>query len=997
MIKRISSISVLLFLLVVIVLPPIPTQAADSTLAYPVLSNEVQYYQTTFPAGLKYSPGWYGTFTYAPPASKIILFDDDSGICIFSMSEGITPTGAQGGTVLKTITLKEANAIITSYPLRKLVKPFDAEIIAVMKPDHFFAGTWAGEKLKQKWSCNLQAIPDSQLTPKQKEYEAATKDIDIKQVDLSKFDPNRYWVANSGNWSDNVTHWSSSSGGTPGASLPTSADNVYFDANSFTAGSQTVTIDAAAYCLDMDWTGATNTPTLAGNQILNISGSLTFIAGMNVTLSYYITFLSSSLGKKITTAGLSLGTLSYFFFNAPGSWTLQDSLNLGSGTLAFRGGTLDTNGQTITCGTFTTIQSNTRTLTLGASVVNCTSWWADKTNLTLNEGTSSIRVTGTGTFAGGGETYYEVQLNGTAHTISDSNTFTNLILKADTTQTITFTDGTLQTITTPTMTGSVGKVKTLQGSGTAGWSIAKSGGGQVSLDYLSISYSAASPADTWYAGAHSTDGGGNSGWMFIAITISAATNIEATTATLNGNITATGGENCTVNIYWGTSNGGTTWSSWSNNSSPTSPSQPQGVEAFYLNTTSLPSGTTIYFSASANNTGGISWPAASLSFLTKPAAPTGVSATDGSSTDNITITFNAVAGADTYTIWRNSDNLTVLTGSANTTFVDTTADAGTITGGAASATDGSQTAHITLSLIGASANNGTTYAYRVQAYNASGLSDNSTPDNGYRGVGSLTVQWDVSSDNSTFSPLAGGTTDPYNDTTAPAGTITPGAATASDNTSSSYVTVTAGGQSTTDGAVRYYLAELSATGAVSANSTSDDGYRGVGSLTPQVQRSAADSDAGYSNITGATSVPYNDTGAPSNGDGRYYQIVWSASGAVSANSTSDRGCRIPSTAAGVAYASSRPAQPTTDQTGDALLLGIAELLLFGLSALAFWKRYPVLFAVLACISIMTGLYMPRLLGQANLGMSVGLMLVAYALFCVGMTYKNMLAPVGREE
>lgn len=43
---------------------------------------------------------------------------------------------------------------------------------------------------------------------------------------------NRYWVGGSGNWSDNTNHWSDSSDGSPGASLPTSSDDVFIDENS---------------------------------------------------------------------------------------------------------------------------------------------------------------------------------------------------------------------------------------------------------------------------------------------------------------------------------------------------------------------------------------------------------------------------------------------------------------------------------------------------------------------------------------------------------------------------------------------------------------------------------------------------------------------------------------------------------------------------------------------------------------------------------------------
>ncbi len=45
---------------------------------------------------------------------------------------------------------------------------------------------------------------------------------------------NRFWVGGSGDW-DDVTHWSLTSGGTGGASLPTSSTNAIFDQASFSA------------------------------------------------------------------------------------------------------------------------------------------------------------------------------------------------------------------------------------------------------------------------------------------------------------------------------------------------------------------------------------------------------------------------------------------------------------------------------------------------------------------------------------------------------------------------------------------------------------------------------------------------------------------------------------------------------------------------------------------------------------------------------------------
>ncbi|MFA5306545.1 MAG: hypothetical protein WC365_03785, partial [Candidatus Babeliales bacterium] len=70
------------------------------------------------------------------------------------------------------------------------------------------------------------------------------------------------------NW-NTVNSWSAASGSYCTASVPTSTDNTLFDANSFTAGGQVVTVNAASFCLDMIWTGSTNTPTLAGTSTLD--------------------------------------------------------------------------------------------------------------------------------------------------------------------------------------------------------------------------------------------------------------------------------------------------------------------------------------------------------------------------------------------------------------------------------------------------------------------------------------------------------------------------------------------------------------------------------------------------------------------------------------------------------------------------------------------------------------------------------------------------------
>ncbi len=74
---------------------------------------------------------------------------------------------------------------------------------------------------------------------------------------------NYYWVGNSGNWDAYSTHWAITSGGSVfHTASPTSADDVFFDANSFSITGAVVTINVNADCNSMTWTGATFAPSL---------------------------------------------------------------------------------------------------------------------------------------------------------------------------------------------------------------------------------------------------------------------------------------------------------------------------------------------------------------------------------------------------------------------------------------------------------------------------------------------------------------------------------------------------------------------------------------------------------------------------------------------------------------------------------------------------------------------------------------------------------------
>ena len=99
-----------------------------------------------------------------------------------------------------------------------------------------------------------------------------------------------------------------------------------------------------------------------------------------------------------------------------------------------------------------------------------------------------------------------------------------------------------------------------------------------------------------------------------AVTNLAASGVLSTTAILNGQVLATGGQFPTVKIYYGISNGGTNAAAWTTNVS-------LGLQggAFAAVVSNLIGNTTYYFTAIASNSAGATWAAPSRSFTTPSA------------------------------------------------------------------------------------------------------------------------------------------------------------------------------------------------------------------------------------------------------------------------------------------------------------------------------------------------------------------------------------------
>jgi hypothetical protein len=256
-----------------------------------------------------------------------------------------------------------------------------------------------------------------------------------------------YWVGGSGNWdASDTTNWASSSGGAGGAGVPTSADDVVFDANSDAGSPFTVTVTgisgAPAVCNDFDAnTGSAldQTMTLSmqtSNAVLDIYGSLT-LPSSNFTISgptsppRTIRFLATSSGKTVTTNAVSINA-TVSFNGVGGEWTLGSAFSCVTFDLA--AGSLITGNYNLgSTSNFSSSNSNTRALTLGSSTVSVGGGqfnFSNSTNFTLDAGTSTITCSSASTtFSGGGLAFYNVTFSNAANnttTINGANTFNDL-------------------------------------------------------------------------------------------------------------------------------------------------------------------------------------------------------------------------------------------------------------------------------------------------------------------------------------------------------------------------------------------------------------------------------------------------------------------------------------------------------------------------------------------------------------------------------------------
>jgi fibronectin-binding autotransporter adhesin len=240
----------------------------------------------------------------------------------------------------------------------------------------------------------------------------------------------RYWVGGTAAWDGTAgTKWATTSGGAGGASVPTSADDVFF--TNLSTGTCTISTGNTG-ALSINCTGFTGT--LAGSAAITVSGSITLVAGMGFTYTGITTINGSG---TITSAGKTFPRL---VISGSGIVVDQgDALDTSGQQLNLVQGTYNTNNFNLTCLYLQSSGASTRTLNLGSSNVTTTFSFLslfDGSNFTFNAGTSTITNTATTTSGisnTGSYTFYNVSFTGTGAgttTIAGNNTFNNLTVTA---------------------------------------------------------------------------------------------------------------------------------------------------------------------------------------------------------------------------------------------------------------------------------------------------------------------------------------------------------------------------------------------------------------------------------------------------------------------------------------------------------------------------------------------------------------------------------------
>jgi hypothetical protein len=322
-----------------------------------------------------------------------------------------------------------------------------------------------------------------------------------------------YWIGGSGTWSD-LSHWSTTSGGTADqVYLPGRLDSVFFDASSYSAdGTLTIDMDLKLGNLDMSALEDAVVMTNLNDYNLDVYGSLNLpenIVWEINNINFYSETPGNTLGNGDCLQGRSIS------FQGSGEYILTDSLSVN--WFGIHNGTVDFNDQPVTAGYIYIEGSQPKNVYLRSSNIELNNYWnLSSNNVVLDAGTSTITINGGYFYANqyglGALMYNNVVFRDYGY-LYQSAIFNTISLQS--VNYLYCQGGAVFTINDLQATGtSSDRVDLYSNNPSLQYTFSKAAG-TVNISYATLQGSNATGGATFNA-IESTDNGNNTGWNFIA-------------------------------------------------------------------------------------------------------------------------------------------------------------------------------------------------------------------------------------------------------------------------------------------------------------------------------------------------------------------------------------------------------------------------------------------------------------------------------------------------
>jgi hypothetical protein len=175
--------------------------------------------------------------------------------------------------------------------------------------------------------------------------------------------PQKYWVGGSNTWDVTAgTKWANTSGASGGAPLPTTTDEVIFDANS--GGANTITITSTVSIASLNCLGFSGT--LNGNLPLTISnGDILLSSSMEYNYNGPITFTGNQTANISANSKIINSNITITKATNSSVILLNNIFSTTTNTTIFNSGILNLNNFVLTTGSFLSSNTTTRGISFG--------------------------------------------------------------------------------------------------------------------------------------------------------------------------------------------------------------------------------------------------------------------------------------------------------------------------------------------------------------------------------------------------------------------------------------------------------------------------------------------------------------------------------------------------------------------------------------------------------------------------------------------------------